>query len=182
MILFYKVGFLLITFCSFSFALFILLQHPKSAVRVTWILMNVTIGLWALGTRLYWFEPDYERALWICRTSLVSAAFIPVFFVHFCLRFIGNSLRQSPLAMAGYGFCALLTLFSYTPQFVPSVPPKLLFSHYAAPGPLFVVFTIEFFLLVIYGLLLLYRHFYRAPPLEKGSIRCVAIGMLLSNV
>ena len=176
----FKVGYGIITICAISFASFVLWKNPKSSVNVTWALMNIAIGIWAAGTALYWFETDYRHALLFCRISLYAAAFIPVFFAHFCLRLIGRSLVTSPLVVAGYIFGFLLAGFFLTPLFVPSISPALLFLHYTNPGPLFIAFTIEFFALVIYGECLLFRNLRTQPPTRRNQLRYVAIGMLVA--
>jgi signal transduction histidine kinase len=176
----YKVGYNFIAFCAISFAAFVLWKNPRSSVNATWALMNLAIATWALGTRLYWFETDYEQALLLCRISLYAAAFIPVFFAHFCLRLVGRSAKTSPLVIAGYSFCILLSGFFLTSSFAPGIPPKLLFPHYVDPGPMFIAFTVEFFTLVIYGEYVLFRYLHTLPANRHNQVRWVAIGMLVA--
>lgn len=178
--LIYKIGFGVIAACAVSFAAFVLWKNPRSSVNITWALMNLAIACWSTGTVLYWFETNYSRALLLCRISLYAASFIPVFFAHFCLRLIDRSIKNSPLVIAGYIFCLLLGGFFLTPLFAPAIPPKLFFPHYVDPGPWFVAFTIEFFIMVIYGEYLLFRNLRGLSANRQNQVRWVAIGMLVA--
>src|SRR3990167_2096790 len=106
--LLYRFGYGFIALCAMAFAIVSLWKNRRSLINITWALTNVAIGGWALGTSLYWFETDYQRALLLCRISLYAATFIPVFFTHFCLRLTNNPLSRSPLALAGYAFSTVM--------------------------------------------------------------------------
>ena len=177
--LLYKSAYGLISLSALSLGGLALLKNPRSSLNVLWALTNLSVAGWASLAAWYFFEPYYPRALLLCRLSLYSAAFVPVFYTHFCLRLVNLRLRNSRPAIAGYIFTALLAPFVLTRWFVPSSSPKLGFPNYVDAGPLFTAFAFEFFFLVIYGHWLLFRHWRAQPPARQTQIRYVALGMIV---
>ena len=180
MALLYQVGYWVIAVSAVVFAVFVFQKNPKSSIHVTWALLNLAIAVWAALTDLYWFEPNDDRALLLCRISLYAAALIPIFFAHFCLRFTDRILRNNVPVMVGYLFSLVLAGFVLTPAFVPHVSSKLFFPHYTDPGPLFVVFTAEFFILIAYGEYLLFSSHAHLSANRQGQVRYVAIGLFIA--
>jgi len=178
--LLYRVCYGFTTLLGIAQGFFVLYKNPRSRINVTWSLMCFMVAAWAAGSGLYFFEPvDDQKALFLCRTALYAASFIPVFFTHFCLALLNKPLRESRVGVAGYLFTIALGGFFLTPWFVPSVPPKVIFRHYVEPGPLFVAFTIQFFAMVFYSHWLLFKHLHRQSTERQNQIKYVALGTVV---
>ena len=177
--LLYKLCWGLTTVFGISLGLFVLCKNYRSRVNVTWALTNFALAAWVLGMIAYCFELDYEQSLLKGRVANYVVVFIPVFFTHFCLALRDKPLRESRLAVAGYVFAIGMGAFFLTPWFVPSVSPKLIFPHYVNPGPLYVAFTIQFFVLAIYAHWVMLWRLHRLPRKRQNQIKYVASATII---
>ena len=177
--LLYKVCYGLTTVLGVTQGVFVLCKNPRSKINVTWALVSFSVALWALEGSIFFFDPDYKTALYGARLSNYAAVFIPVFMTHFFLTLIGKPLRASRIAIAGYIFAIGMGAFFWTPWFMPTVSPKSVFRYYVDPGPLYVVFTAHFFILVIYAHWLLFRHLRQQTLQRQNQIRYVALGTVI---
>ena len=175
----YKFCYGLTTLSGIGLGLLVLAKNPRSRVNVTWALTSFAVAIWATEGFTHFFGMDYDRALFQARLCNYAAMFIPVFFTHFCLALLNKPLRESRMAIAGYLFAIGMSAFVLTPWFIPSVSPKVIFLHYANPGPLYVAYTIQFFTLVIYSHVLLFRHLHRQPRDRQNQIKYVALATII---
>ena len=174
----YKFCYGLTTLLGFAQGLFVLSKNPRSRVNVIWAMMSFSVALWALEATCF-FEPDYRKALFGWRLFNAAAIFIPVLFTHFCLALLNKPLKESRVTIAGYVLAICIGSLSWTPWYIPSVSPKLIFPNYVNPGPLYVVFTILFFFLVFYSHWLLFRHLREQTRERQNQIKYVALATII---
>ena len=176
--LLYKFCYALTTLAGIVLGFFVLYKNPRSRVNVTWALTSFAVAIWALEAWGF-FEPNYKSALLVWRITNYAALCIPVFFTHFCLALVNKPLKESTLGIAGYGFVVGMAGFFLTPWFIPSLSPKLIFPNYVNPGPLYIAFTFQFFILVFYSHWLLFRHLPGESRERQNQIRYVALGTII---
>ncbi len=174
----YKFCYGLTTLLGFAQGLFVLSKNPRSRVNVLWSLMSFSVALWAL-VAICFFEPDYQKALFGLRLFNAAAIFTPVFFTHFCLALLNKPLKESRVAIAGYILAVCIGSLFWTPWYIPSVSPKLIFPNYVNPGPLYVAFTVLFFFLVFYSHWLLFRHLRKQTRERQNQIKYVALAAIV---
>jgi len=175
----YQTCYWLTTALCISLGLFVLWKNPRSGVNVTWALMSFAVGIWAFFVIQYFFETDDARSLLWARVSMYAAVWIPVFFAHFGLRLVERSLRKNLIVTAGYVFAMLMAFVSLSSWFVASVTPKVGLPHYAEPGPLYHLFTLQFFGLVVYTHWLIARHMAEQTPERQRQIRYVMLATVI---
>ena len=94
----------------------------------------------------------YETALLATRIADISAIFIAPTWLHFILTYIGeNEQKERKLIKFLYAYSSIIACFGFTPWFVPRLKSMIGFVHYVHPGLVFHFFTIEFFIIVVYG-------------------------------
>ncbi len=179
--LLYKSCYGLTTVLGVAQGLFVLCKNPRSRVNVTWALLSLAVAMWALEGQCF-FEPNYKRALYGWRLFNSAAIFIPVFFTHFCLALLDKPLRESRVAITGYCFATVIASFAWTPWYIPKVSHKLVFQNYVNPGPLYVAFTILFFILGFYSHWLLFQHLHEQRRERQNQIKYVALATIVGYV
>ncbi len=161
-----------------SLGIFVLWKNPRSRINVTWALMSFAVAIWASWDGIYFFQEGHGRAILSARIANYAAVFIPIFFTHFCLALIERPARSNVPLITSYAFAIAMAGFFLTPWFVRSVSPKLIFRNYVNPGPLFVVFTIEFFVLAIYSHALLLKHLVGQTKERQNQIKWVLVATI----
>lgn len=171
--LIYKTCYGLTTVLGIIQGVFILYKNPRSRINVTWALTSLAVAIWS-QQMLYLFADDYQSALLSARAANYAAVFIPVFFSHFCLALLNKPLKESKLTIAAYIYAFVLGPLLFSPWFVPTVSPKLFFRYYAEPGPLYVIYTVQFFALAFYSHFLLLKHLHSQPYHRQNQIKWIA--------
>ncbi len=167
---------------SLSQGLFVLRKNPRSRINITWALLSFAVAIWALEGSLFLFSSDNDKALLGWRISNYSAMWIPVFFSHFCLALVNRPLRKSLPTMFGYFACAISSSCLLSRYFIPSVPTKLIFTHYADAGPIYTILMIQFFVLVCYSHWTLFRFLPEQKAERQNQIRYVATATIIGFV
>ena len=147
---FYSVSALLATITSLSLGVFIFLKDPKNFTNRIWAVFSLSIAIWSFGFFIMTGEfYNAKLTLFWDRISHIGAIMIPILVVHFLYSFF--RARNKIILNIGYGVSLFLLLFVFTDLLLKDVTQKLSFKFYPNPGLLYPIFTIYFFLYVIYS-------------------------------
>ena len=169
----YRSCYALTTLTAGGLALFALYKNPRARLNVTLAAFNFAVAFWSLQGNTYIYERDPTMALFYGRLFGYGAFLIPMLFSHFCLALLNRPLRRDPVVLGGYVITLGVGPFIFTPWFVPSTPPKLFFPHFLNAGPLYVLMTAVFAVLVCYSHWLMFRHLKEQTPVRQNQIKWV---------
>lgn len=126
---------------SLVLGLFIFFQNPKSRLNQLWCWMSLAVAGWATGLAItFATAPDqYDLALFALRFADTVAIFIPLFYLHFIMVFLGRSDQKVVLRIC-YGLSVLLACFGFSPIYITGLETKLGIVNYNDAGPLFWIF------------------------------------------
>lgn len=108
---------------------------------------------------LGWSTTEYGKALFWARWLNLSGIFIPLFFVHFVLSFLGKTEKDKKPLLVSYFITILyfLTAVLFPEEFVKSLSAKGGFLYYPDAGPLYYFFPVLFACLTFWGIFELYQ-------------------------
>lgn len=162
---------------SAPLAVYIYFKNPKQRINILWSIMCLLVMFWAVCFIVVSAARNESLALWAVRNSYFFAIFIPPVFLHFVVAFLrqdtGRRLKIS------YAIGVLFAFFCFHPIFVERVRPIASFSFYTKAGPLFYIYTIYFFSLVVYAHIKLFANYYRLDRLRRQQVKIILIGTIV---
>ena len=118
----------------------ILLRDPRSKLHQLWWWMSMAITIWAAGAAVAFASGNnYPVALFSIRLADTIAIFIPLFYLHFIIHFLGRFDQQRILRFF-YAASVLLALFGFSPLYIAGVKTKMGIHNFNEAGPLFWLF------------------------------------------
>ncbi|MEK7078013.1 MAG: ATP-binding protein [Patescibacteria group bacterium] len=164
----------------------VFIKGPKKGPYVFYFLLNAAYVLWAIPYGIWVFQKNGETALFWSRMLNLGAVFIPLFYFSWIVSFLKINKKRLLYFLGFITF--LFSLFSFSPFFIKGT---LLFQnvkylnyptiywHWPQANFLYSIFLIEFFGLVIYALLLLFKSYYKTNDiLFKQQIKWIVVGSL----
>jgi len=178
----YHYGLLAVGTFSFFLAVFVYLkayQEPKSEA---FILINVTLGFWALTLFIFHRYFDQPLIFWL-RLSQLIAIFIPVTFIQFVFALLGSLQRYKRQLLFFYTVALILGSFNFSKLFMVSIKynPVLRYYH-LVPGPVYRIFTLTFAGMIIYGYFLMYKALKQSSGFRRNEIRYYLVGSALGFI
>jgi len=161
---------------------FIFFRNRKNTTNNTFILLSVAVFVWSLFYFLWQISTDHNSALLYTRLLSIGSLFIPIFYLHWVLSFLGlKDLPQSKLILvSGYVTTFIFLLFSFSPLFIRDVEPIMVFSFWPKAGYLYTAYLIILYLgLVGYGLSQLFRYYKMANSLKQFQIKYIIFGTII---
>ena len=153
-----------------TFLLALLMQLKRNdEVSKTFSIFCLFVSIW--GIFITWQldnNTPYNTALLATRIADTSALFIPPSWLHFIFTYLGKQRKKIITFL--YLFSFSIACFGFSPLFVQKLKPILEFQHYVHPGPLFHLFTIEFFIAVAYGFAQLFLGFKKEVGIKRSQI------------
>lgn len=141
---------------AIGFGLSVYSSDPSSHIHRWWLALSVAIALWA-GSLFGVTTAANEHAATFWQHPLdFFGALIPLLYLFFIVSFIGGSVRRwMPVTIAT---CAMI-IISTLPQYKHTMTEQFGF-YWVSPGPLYILFPVYFFVLVMcsVGLLLSAYH------------------------
>lgn len=164
---------------SFFFAALVLFKNPKVKINFLWSLMGFSVALWALGLGLMSSAPNKTLAnFYLIYIHYLGALMIPAFFFHFVLALLKLEYTHRWPLIGSYLITFLLQIanFTGTLAYVASTSP---FYFYTRAGPFYLIFTLFFFLVVIYTNFLLFKYYRSYSGLIKNQIGYLFLSMII---
>ena len=155
----------------------VFIKGPKKGPYVFYFLLNAAYVLWAIPYGIWVFQKNGETALFWSRMLNLGAVFIPFFYFSWIVSFLKINKKRLLYFLGFITF--LFSLFSFSPFFIKGT---LLFQnvkylnyptiywHWPQANFLYSIFLIEFFGLVIYALLLLFKSYYKTNDILLVSL------------
>ena len=168
----YQAAFIFTFLSSLFLGAFVYRKDSTSTVNKTWFLTSLGVSAWSICMFYYTTFPlSYDKALLGGKLTNISATFIPVFFSHFCLAFVGRKTLKNKILVLGYIFAVFILFAGFTRYFVPAVKPFREFYYYVTPGVLFYLHTIAFTFYTIYGEYTLIKGLKHCSPKKRNQIK-----------
>lgn len=146
----FTIACLVTSFSSLLLGAFVYLKGREKGPNRIWGITSLCVSLWSLGLGMMSKAGGQQEALfWLKNVHYLGALFIPTTFLHYVLALINKTSIHKKALVFGYLFTLLLQIanFSGTLATAAPLPP---FSYYTRPAPLYIPFTIFFFLYVLY--------------------------------
>lgn len=157
-------------------------KKQKTATFRTFLLFCLSVGVWSFAYLFWQISKNEVAALFWCRALMFGAIFIPVFYLHFVLSFLGlNKISKSKI-IAVYLFGFISAILVFTNLFVKNVIPWTFVPYWPKPGIYFHFFLIGWILIIIYSSYLLYRAYLREVGIKKKQILFNLIAILLGLI
>lgn len=178
----YHYGLLAVGTFSFFLAVFVYLKAYHEPKSEGFILINITLGLWALTLFIFHRHFDQPPIFWL-RLSQLIAIFIPVTFIQFVFALLESSQRQKRQLILFYGVALILGSFNFTKLFVASIKYNPVLGYYhLVPGPVYRIFTLTFAGMIIYGYFLMSKALKRSSGFRRNEIRYYLVGSALGFI
>ena len=178
----YYYGFLLVGIFSFLLAVFVYLKAHREAKSETFILINVTTGLWALTLFIFHSYFNQPVIFWL-RLSQLIAIFIPVTFIQFVFVLLGPLSKYKRQLLFFYSAALVLGSFNFTKLSIASIKYNPILGYYhVLPGPIYRVFTMVFVGMIIYGYFLMSKALKQSSGFQRNEIHYYLAGSILGFI
>jgi hypothetical protein len=163
---------------SFVFSLLIFLnlhRAPKAAPVRLWAAFCLAVCFWSLGLGFMTMSKSQEVATFWLRIHYFGAIFIPTLFLHFILTFLQIERNHKTTLIVCYVITLGFHILSIMGQLA-SVIPKPPFTFYTALGKYYNLYSLYFFVCVLYGHILLYKASRREEGFRRNQIYYLFLG------
>lgn len=156
---YYSISLLLGGFTALLSGIVVYIHNRKKLENVAWLLSNITSAVWSFGYFVTITATSKEVAIWSDWVLHVASIYVPVCYflsvTSITDTFAKYKKQLLTFAVIGCGFL----IIAPTTLFVKDVIPKGPFNFVPDAGPLYILYTIYFFLLVMYALYILVDKF-----------------------
>lgn len=160
---------------SFVLAVMLFLKRPRGPANAAFCWFAITGGLWSAFYFLWQTAGDAEQALELTRWLSAAAILIPVAYLHFTLRLLGQTNTWA--VRGGYIIATTEVVLSIaTDLIVQGVVPKHAFPHWPVPGLLYPIYLFVFFGYLVWALWKLIEGYRRSVGLVRNQLRFVILG------
>ncbi len=171
---------LITSVASLTLGFFVYLKNRKAFVNKLWFLLSFAIAMWNFGYFRSLVAPGQIQALFWSRHFLYGGAiFIPAFFVHFVLSFLGILEEKKKIIYVIYSISILLLGFTFTPLLIKGMSPKLSFKYYSEPGVAYSFFLIFFAWCVVYAHYLMFKYYKKISVYERNQLKYILLASIL---
>lgn len=171
---------LIISVTSLTLGFFVYLKNRKVFVNKLWFLLSLSIAMWNFGYFKSLVVPDQTQALFWSRYFLyVGAIFIPAFFVHFVLSFLGILKEKKKIIYVIYFSSVFLLGSAFTPLLIKGMVPKLSFQYYSEPGVAYSFFLIFFAWCVVYAHYLMFKYYKKISVYKRNQLKYILLASIV---
>lgn len=151
-----------------TFGLLVIAKNWRERSNQIYLLMTLSLAVWAFGYWQWQMASDYATALYWVRLLSVGSLFIPIFYFHWVNLIIGRNRVNDVILWISYGMVAIILFFVDSPLLINSLQPESIFKFWPIAGRLYeAYFSYQYFGLIIYTIYILVRSY----VLEKNSDR-----------
>ena len=157
---------------------FVFWRKPNNSLHRIYALFCLSISIWSYGY-YFWLSADTEsQALYWSRILMIGAIFIPATAFHHLIKLINKDLPRSVVS-GNYFLSAILASMSLSPWIVQTVIPKNVFPFWPEPGPLFHLHVVQFGVLAIWGLRIIWQELKQAYGLRQNQLRLLFLAEIV---
>ncbi len=164
---------------SFSLGLYVIATNPRPLASRTFFGFAMSVGFWSLCYTFWQTSAQPDQALFWTRALMAGAIFIPTFFIHFVITFLGIDSTKHRLVRLSYVLSAIFLCSDLTPLYISGVTERMGFNFWPIPGPFFHPFLLHFSACVIYAHFLMYRELQVTAGDRRNQIKYVFLGTLI---
>jgi signal transduction histidine kinase len=159
---------------SITLGLFVYLRGKRKPVNIIWFFTCLAISWWSFGLGMVVRSKTFSEAyFWNRWFTHIGAILIPIHFLHFVTALVG--VNSTGILLIGYAVAFILCMLTITGHLI-SVVPTPPFQYYALPLPLYSIFLVYFFLLVLYSHVLLAYKVYVTKDKIRKQLAAILIG------
>ena len=153
----------------------------QDEITIRFGIFSICVSVWAALTAV-WFTQnyDYETTLTLNKVSNMFAAFMPITWLHFVLKF---ARKKEPFPYFYFSIYSisfvLMGVAIPTDLFVKDLHSILGFDYYTTPGPLYHLFTLQFLIFVPYGLYHLVSGYLKSEGVTRYQLKYLALGSIV---
>ena len=165
----------------FLLGFLVLLKNSTSKTNILFFLEKFAISIWLFSDYMMFDARVPEEAYLWSKISYVAIIFIPIFYLHFTLAFLGIK-KYKKMLIAVYALGGLFELLLLgTDTFINGVT-RHFWGYYAKIAPLHSVFLVDLAFLVSFSLWLLYRNAYdkKRSAEERKKIKLVLLAYIVA--
>ncbi|MEA1926107.1 MAG: ATP-binding protein [Patescibacteria group bacterium] len=161
------------------FSSLIVIKNKKGAVNKLCLSLTVATAFWSF---FYWrwllVYNDEQNALFFVRLLSIGSTFLPIIFFHWILTLL--EIKRKKVLIFYYFLTFFYSLFFFSDLFIKGVEPKLAFSFWPVPGPIYDCYLITHYgVLLFYAFILLIKGYKKFSGIKKLQIRYVLLGSVL---
>ena len=174
---FYAASALVNVITSIVLGALILLADKRNRINQLFALFAAAVAVWGYAYFAWQIADEPTTALTYVHLLMAGAIFIPFFYFHFIVRFLGLQYPLRWVVRIGYGAALFFSVVNWSPLFVASVGASDGFSFWPSAGPLFSPFLAVWVLYAMYPVWLLFTHLKSVSDKnERAQITYILIG------
>ena len=176
----FSIACLVTSITSLTVGLYVYLLNIKGAINKTWLYLNLSVALWSLGLSLMTNAHSLNEATAWLRVHYTGASLIPATYFHFICTVLGYSKKAKRSIKFIYllGFMFLLSTY-WNSMLVKLPAPKLSFRFYTVAGPLYIPYTLMFFICVMCSIGLVIKSYKGLTGYKRNQIKYIIISSLI---
>ena len=169
---------------NFSLFLLVYLKNKKNPVNITFALLNLCLAIWNFGLfKTYSPTSDKDLALFWCRITFFSIAFIPTLFLHFALVITNNFTRgKKKLVFAAYTLSLVFAIIAICDgSLFHKTVRHYTWGYYPVSGSANSFYNVVYIFCSVYGCYLLFKE-YRATTsaIRKNQFKYLLWGVSIA--
>jgi signal transduction histidine kinase len=178
---FYAVAALINMITSLVLGSFMFFKNRKNTTSYTFILLSLSVFFWSLFYFLWQVSTNHDSALLYTRLLSIGSIFIPIFYLHWVLSFLGlKDLKSKIVLIFGYIVTLIFLSFSFSPFFIKDVEKILIFNFWPKAGYLYTIYlAVSYLGLVGYGLFQLFKNYHNSNSLKQYQIKYIIFGTII---
>ncbi len=182
MLIHYFIALIVAGIVHLSLAIFVLFKGIKRRINQTYALYSASIAIWAIFEAFGITAYDRNTALFLWRINHMGVIFISIGFVHFvyCVTNITGWKRK--LIPISYIIAFIFAITNCTKLLILEVVPKFSFRYFINPGSLYGLFFSIWILWIIYGLIELFRAYFKATGDKRNQLKYFCWSMLIAYI
>ncbi|HUY05126.1 MAG TPA: ATP-binding protein [Candidatus Paceibacterota bacterium] len=174
---FYAISALVNVVTSVILGFLILFADRRNRANQLFSLFALAVAVWGYAYFSWQIASDPESAILWVRVLMAGAIFIPFFYFHFVVRFLGKQWQLRRFVWTGYITVLFFSIVNWSPAFISSVVPRVGFPYWPVAGPLFLPFLIVWVAYAAYPVWLLFKRLRATDDIEeRAQITYILIG------
>ena len=158
----------------------VILKNRKELINKLFFLLSVSVVFWSAGYWRWQIAGNSTEALFWVRILSIGSLFIPVFYFHWIVTFLGINNVKRKIIRFSYVVAFIFLFFSFSKFFIKNIEQKFIFSFWPNPGILYNIYLVFIYIgLTIFSLILLIKYYRKSDVQKKSSIFYIFIGSII---
>src|SRR3990167_4740146 len=159
------------------------LKNSKETLNRLFLGIIISAVFWSISYWQWLSADNASSALFWVRLLSIGSLFIPVFYFHWVLVFIGLYKEKINFIKFIYLIVFIFFIFSFSRLFIIGVEPKYIFPFWPIPGIFYHFYLIFIYIgLFFYSLIILAQQYRLNLEPKKTHIKYIILGTLISLI